>query len=353
LVDEMDLSRSTINRAIAELGEAGFVEETSAGITATLAGRLAVDRLDVFQTELGDLVAADAVVDPLPADVSLTTDAIVGAQAVLATDPMPYQPLELVHDELVDADRYQALLPVLDDPRHVRLLYEHVVTEGREANLVVTPPVFETFRKEFPRRMAAMAKAEEFRVSVTADLPPFAVCCVEDGTDRSVAIVVFTDTGTVHGAVLNDTDDAVEWAADSFETAAGAATDRTAALVADTDGGTVTDSLGVGLASRGQSLSVPLERDGFIRLDTTYFGNKPIADPETAWRAGLSLVEVHTGYAVKRTHDADDVGAKTGPAESVTERLMSTLADGTDCVVVGPPGAGKSTLCKRVACAWY
>lgn len=354
LVEDMGLSRSTINRAISELEAAGFAESTPSGITATLAGRLAVDRLTSFQSELEDLAAAEAVVDPLPVDVPVTTDVVVGADAVLASDPTPYEPLERAHDELKEANSYRVLLPVLDDPRHVRLLYEHVITGGNTADLVVTPSVFETLCEEFPRRMTAMTESDEFRVSVTDDLPPFTLGCFDDGADRTVTVVVFTDSGTVHGALINETNGAGVWAADRFETAARAATDRTDELVADPDGGTVTDSPERGLATRGQSLSVPLEREGFVRLDTTYFGNEPVADPETAWRAGLSLVEVHTGYAVERTHDADDVGVdETDPDESVTDRLTSALTEGTDCVVVGPPGAGKSTLCKRVACAWY
>lgn len=382
LVEELDHSRSTINRAVSELEDVNLVERGDDGFEATVAGRLALERYGEFQREIDDVVDAEPVLGPVPADSPIDVEAVAGSDATMSTEPAPYRPIERFHDRIADARRYRALLPALDDPRHVRLLYEHVLTNDRSAELVVSPELFDALRTEFPRRTAAMADSGEFRVLV-GEVPPFAVGLVDvgradaragPGADRarleddhagpgddhagSVTVVVFNERGGVHGVIENATADAVRWAEDLYATARADAVDRTDALRPDADGGirAVDGEGGTGLSPTGDTLSVPLEREGFVGLDTSYFRDEPVADPTTAWRSGLTLPEVHTGYAVERTTRTDD-GHDWRTVEDedgeLAAALLSALTDGRNCVVVGPPGSGKSTTCKQVACRWY
>jgi len=377
LVEMTDHSRSTIDRAVRELTELDLVERSEGGVSVTTAGRLALDHLSSFQAGFDDIVSAEAVVDPLPPDSPLSTAIVAGSEAMLATEPVPYRPLERVHDALADADSYRALLPSLDDPRQVRLLYEHVVTDGSPAEIVVTPDLFRTLREEFPRRITAMAESDAFTVLVADDLPPFALSLAtgesSNGPETDAFVAVFTENGAVHGVLANDSAGAVRWADGRYERARERATEQTESLFANTDGGTLGVDPGDGLTALGESLSVSLEREGFVRPDVSYFRDEPIAKPTTAWRAGLSLAEVHTGYAVERTQSPGDRGSSAPTAASgndapetqtaraetepeqrpLTDAVFADLAAGTDCILVGPPGSGKSTLCKRVACRWY
>ena len=363
LVEETGQSRRTINRAVNELEDAGFVERGENGIQATTAGRLARDRLAGFLSDLDDVLTAEAVLDPVPTSTGIAPEVVAGGESILAAGPASYRPLERFHEDLTDTERYRALVPSLDDPRTIRLLYEHVLTRGRPAELVVSPEVFETLREEFPRRMAAMAREEGFSVHV-GEVPPFGLGLFEHDSSGSepttrVHLVVLDENGTVHGSIVNDAAGAVEWAKLQYETARSGATDRTDALIGDADGGVVGVTEGYH-GTIGQSLPVSLEREGFTEIDVSYFGDQPVEDPETAWRAGISLAEVHTGYAIQRpTLDEAD---PSGPDESgddfsgegeLASALTASLAAGSDCIVLGPPGSGKSTICKQVACAWY
>jgi len=355
LVDELDQSRRTISRALNDLEDVDLVERGDDGFAATAAGRLALDRLDTFRSNLDDIVAAEAVLDPLPADTPIETTAVAGGEALLVDESLPHRPLERFYDALADARQYRAVLPALEDPRHFRLLYEHVVTDGRPAELVVAPDLLAALRSEFPRGMAAMAEAEAFDLFGGA-VPPFAVALVETGPEETEAttvfVVVFTEKGGVHGVVKNDGRTARRWAETLYAGQRDGADDRTDDLIPDPDGGVeaVDADGGIARTALGRSMSVALERAGFVRLGQEYFREEPVADPTTAWRAGLTIPEVHTGYAVERTLSDDQSG--TEHAE-LTGALLADLEGGTDCLVVGPPGSGKSTVCKRVACAWY
>jgi len=350
LVEEFDLSRSTLDRAVRELEELNLVERRESKVRVTYAGRLAVDTLETCQSTLGDIEAAEAVLDPLPLDAPLPREAVAGSEARLAAEPVPYEALEPVHDALGDARQYRALLPALDDPRQLRLLYEHVVTQERPAELIVTPELFDTLREQFPRRLATMADQVGFGLRVSETVPPFALACIDGSDGVTVAVVVFAESGAVHGTLINDTHPAVRWARDLIDDAEAGATDRTEELRGAGDG-SLPDDTG-NLPSGSESLPLSLETEGFVRLGTAYFQETPVPDPATVWRTGLSLPEVHVGYAVERALPADRTTSGPG-ARSIAEALSDELAGGADCVVVGLPGSGKSTVCKQVACEWH
>jgi tetratricopeptide (TPR) repeat protein len=218
--------------------------------------------------------------------------------------------------------------------------------------------VLDTLLTEFPQRLAAMADTEAFRLLV-GDGPPFALALVESdgaGPGTTAYVVVFSESGGVHGTLVNGADAAVRWAEERYDGTRAGAEERTDALLARADA----EASAVEVSVVGDRLPVALEREGFVRLDVSFFTEEPVADPTTAWRAGLTLPEVHAGYAVERTlpPDGDDGTADEGDDGSsggreMTAALVADLAAGTDSVVVGLPGSGKSTVCKRVACEWY
>ena len=398
LVAETGQSRSTINRAIKELESLEFVDRSGDGVEATLAGRLAHDNVGTFLADFDDIRTATAVLERLPVDTAIDPEAVAGGEPILATNPAPYRPLERLYDDLSQATRYRALVPTLEDPRHIRVLYEHVVTEGNPAELIVTPEVFETLRTEFPRRSAAMAEEAGLSVFV-GDVPAFGLGLLgrelpgEADEATTTYVVVFDDRGSVHGILVNDVGPAVEWAESTYVDHRNEATDRTEELIPNTDGGVVGIGSVANAGSVDGSLPVSLERQGFVRVDVSYFHEEPVDHPTTAWRSGLSIAEVHTGYAIDRSHVriedeltederteggltedertegglTEDERTEDGLTEDertedewsasattdTASKILDALETGADTVVVGPPGSGKSTICKQVACRWY
>ncbi|WP_254864640.1 tetratricopeptide repeat protein [Halovivax gelatinilyticus] len=361
IIDETGQARSTVHRAVTELTELGLVRRGDEGVEATITGRFVRDQLVDYLDALDDVLAAREVLEPLPTATDVPFDVTVGADVVPASDPAPYRPADRNHSALTDARGYRALMPTIEESRTVRVLYEHVVTRGRPAELVVSPAVFETLRSEFPRRATLLAESQNCTVYV-ADIPPYGLALHElesngdDPTERA-HLVVHNESGGIHGLLATETVEGISWASGQYERYREAGTDRTSDLIADTDGGVRTADPR-GSSPIGQSLPVSLEREGFVRIDDAYFRNEPVASPTTAWRTGLSLAEVHTGYAIERPSTAPNVGRaadardaeRAGPLD---ESITAALVDGTDTIVLGPPGSGKSTICKQVACAWY
>jgi len=109
-------------------------------------------------------------------------------------------------------------------------------------------------------------------------------------------------------------------------------------------------------ATRPYDRAITLDEQGFVQVTDGFFARREPAPLVEAWRRGLDLVDVHAGRAVARdppTTTGQEAGAFAGlDAENMTEALVATLRHGSDCAVLGPPGSGKSTVCKQVACAW-
>ncbi|WP_255193074.1 tetratricopeptide repeat protein [Natronobeatus ordinarius] len=368
ITDETGHSRSTVHRAVNELTELGVVTRTDDGIEATITGRIARDQLTSSLADFDDILKARAVLEPLPAQSTITSAAIAGAETILAEEPTPYRPADRFHEALADATTFRAVLPTLEESRTIRVLYEHVVTRENRAELVVSQAVFETLRTEFPRRMAVLAESDHCAVHVS-DVPEYTLGVLEHrptpGAERttSVHVVVHNDSGGIHGLLVNETERAVSWARDLYERCRRSGTDRTEELLADVGENTeVNDQPGRGTC--GHSLPVSLERAGFVTIGASYFQNEPVAKPATAWRAELSPAEVHVGYAVAReaqptveesTTDAAELeGVESDGRDSgIGAELAAELGAGTNAIVLGPPGSGKSTICKQVACRWY
>jgi len=342
--DRTGVSRSTVNRAVRSLESAGLVENVGGAYALTAVGRLALDHYETYRRDWTDLFEARAVLEALPRDAPITMDAVAGGDAVASPAELPYEPVERLRATVESATTYRAALPALSDPREFTQLYEHVVTDGDAAALVVPPDLRSSMAEAFPQRLAAMAERDGFDLFV-GDVPAYGLVLTEDDEGTTLTVVVFGDAGGIGGLVENDDDRAVEWAEECYESLRTAADCVTDDLAQTTDGGVTTASdAGAAGADLPLPLPVALERQGFVRVDRSYFVDSTVRDPTDAWRAGLDLAEVHAGYAVERT---DEDG------EPLVDRLTGALAAGTDCALVGPAGSGKSTTAKQVACEWY
>jgi tetratricopeptide (TPR) repeat protein len=357
LEDDLDCSRSTIDRAIRRLEAAELVERTSEGYVATPTGRVAVDRYCEYLSDQHGVDAARAVLSSLPADCAVPTDLVVGGETVEAAESSG-RAFERLGRRLRDANRYAAALPEVGDSRHLRLLHSRVTDGELSTRLLLDDDLVDRLAAEFPGLVADLVDAEGCSVR-RADLPPYGLALVERN-DGACSVLTAYDEGVLAGLVENESDRAVDCARTRLDTRGDGAATVEAPTPADDGvtppvGGTTRDALAAASA---------------VRLDDEYFTERTPGDPETAWRLGFDPVDVYYGYAVERTDPSVATGAdgrkgdrrgtettvgegdagSTGPPVSAV--LADRLAGGGDHVVVGPPGSGKSTVCRQVACRW-
>jgi len=91
-------------------------------------------------------------------------------------------------------------------------------------------------------------------------------------------------------------------------------------------------------------LTQPARDEGFRQLTPSEFALGPDPRPERCWRIGFTLADARAGLPAER------LGQRGG--QEASAELVEMLRAGEDCIVVGGPGSGKSTLCKQVAVRW-
>jgi len=115
LVDELDHSRSTVNRAIDELEAAGLVAGETDGYRTTLTGRLLAQSYRRFLTVAADVDAAsETLARSVPTSHSRRPRC--GRRHLPRRGPDPYRPLERLDAVLADADSIAAALPTPRPP---------------------------------------------------------------------------------------------------------------------------------------------------------------------------------------------------------------------------------------------
>jgi len=346
LAEAVGQSRSTVDRAIRALEEAGFVTRKREGYVPTQTGRLALKRYRRFLAEQEAISAASDVLTALPAEPELRIELIETAD--VERFDSSYQLFERLADRLADARRYRAVLPDVVDTRQLRLCHARAVEGTLDVELLVAADRLAELRREFPMLCSELIDAATVRTLETP--PPFALLFVTGGDESpdsagtgssrpTELLLAPYDGDDVRGVFSTSVEGSLAWA-NAYYDELSSESQRAAATLAD--GGAVTDVPTL----TGAELPRSLRSEGFVRLDADYFTQREPMAPTTAWRAGLDLPEVQAGYAIDRRIELH------GEVRSLTDELFEQLEDGSDVALLGPPGSGKSTVCKQVACAW-
>ena len=361
LVDEMGCSRSTVNRAIDELEDESLVTRETDGYRTTLTGRLLASSYREFLTAAADVDDTREVLSPLGASIDLSPVALRNADTYRAAGPDPYRPLERLDSAVVDATVADIAVPTLPYPRLLDRLRNLAsgdgpgsrtstdgdtpvdpATDENGVTLVLDNALYRHARTRFPADIAAVASAPGTTVATTDRVDVGIVA-----TDEVCLTLVFDDEGGLHGITESTDSAAVEWARSRVRSLASDGDGVTGELadLSENDGGDTAPGGFIGRTAADDGMS--LTAQGFSVLDDDRLTRE--ADPTGPLRASPSFSEVAAGHVVERTAPTPEGDGR----QAIADRLLTGLDDGTDHALVGPPGSGKSTVCRDVAVRWH
>jgi len=211
LVEELSVSRSTVDRAIDDLTGAGLVERGADGYTVTLNGRLAHDAYREYAALTDGLAAARPLLDALPASTRLPPGVLAGADVEIAEPHAPEGALSQAVSTLERSSTLRGFAPVVKT-NYVALIHEAVV----ENDLAVEIVVEERTRESLPAIARGSDELRELLASPAVSLLeveeelPYALWLM-DTPERAVAGITVHDAGGIVGVVTNDRPDAVDW----------------------------------------------------------------------------------------------------------------------------------------------
>jgi tetratricopeptide (TPR) repeat protein/predicted transcriptional regulator len=353
-VDRLDSSRSTVTRALSELRDAGLLQKTTTGYTATAAARMAVAEYRRYEATMASILRAGDLLEPISTDSLPSMDFLVGSKHQPVTDDAPFRPLETVADRVRGAEAIQAYLPTLVTPYLLRLLAERASVDQTTTEVVFDEGLFREVRGQYPELLGHLAASDDSTVWTATDRE-YAVFLATHADHTTCSMVVYEDSATVLGALHNDEPDAVDWGQSVFAGIRDGGTEVTDQLKDATgvgklgsDGGSVPAvSKGLGDervgAGRPQELPMDLTRAGFVEVTHPDSRGEDTPPPSVTWRTEFTLGDVRAGHTAARY---------TADGDQFDTQLLEDLLAGENRVLIGPPGAGKSVVCKRVACEW-
>ncbi|RLM49649.1 winged helix-turn-helix domain-containing protein [Halorubrum sp. Atlit-28R] len=213
LEDELDGSRSTLDRALRELADANLATYEDGVWKPTHLGRCSFEAREAYLDQIDSLAEAAPLLTELPSGSPVGCEFIIGAD-VYETDPsMPDAVMQTLLDSVEGGHVILMATPVIvtgfSDEFYGRVSSD----EDYSLEVLIPPDVFERSRTTFPTPTDEIPNDENVRLH-TAPIPFNFGLWVVDSTEAG--IIIFTDRG-LRGILLNDTTDALDWAVEQYE----------------------------------------------------------------------------------------------------------------------------------------
>jgi predicted transcriptional regulator len=213
LVERLDTSRSTVDRAIADLEAYDLVRRPGDHYDLTMAGKTAYERHQDYLADLSAIARARDIVASLSPEVPFSHELLADAEIELAEPHDPNQPLELATDIISDASTLRKVTPAIF-PICVEVLKEQA-TDGLTVDLVVPADVVEALQTRYSEEMACFTDGDH-QFQELPETPPYGLWIAETDDKEYVGLMPHSETG-VRGLVVTDDRDALRWARDQYD----------------------------------------------------------------------------------------------------------------------------------------
>jgi predicted transcriptional regulator len=217
LGDAVGVSRSTVDRAIADLTEVGLVRDVGGGFEATRAGQLALETHRAYREATDTLGAAEPLLASMPDDAPMGIDVLDGGTVTYADPALPETALTEVLTRLPEAETLRGFAPVVKT-NYVSMLEDAVVEEGLSVEIVLTADTLESLKRTTAARaeVAEFFAADAVDVFVTEEELPYALWLL-DGPALEHAGITVHEGGAVVGVLSNERPEAVANYRDQYE----------------------------------------------------------------------------------------------------------------------------------------
>lgn len=210
LVESLDVSRSTVDRAIRELQSEGVVERRDGGYALTLPGRILLEQYREFEQVVAGVDEAGELLSVLPADAELPPEMLADLEVTKSERTTPYRPVERFFELVEDAEAIRILSTAIG-PQFVDAIHEQITEEGMAYTVAATESIVERLVSEYTRQLSEALATGHMELRELAADPPFTVAVLELPTATYAGVILYGSEGA-RGFLCNDAADAVAWA---------------------------------------------------------------------------------------------------------------------------------------------
>lgn len=208
----VDLSPSTIDRAIRELEGNGYIEQIDGRYRSTLTGQLALESYDRFTTTMDGIRESIDLLSTLESGVSLAPAVLANAE-VIRTSRGSRDHIERSATMLDGAERIRTILSKVS-PQYIDLYYEQVM-DGIDVSVVASASRIEQLITDYYDRLTELIGTDRVDLRQATEEAPFGLTIAESGSETTVELRVYGPDG-LRGIIINDTAKAITWANEHY-----------------------------------------------------------------------------------------------------------------------------------------
>lgn len=215
LVERLDVSRSTVDRAVRDLRAASLVRTEGGTVVVTSVGRLGNDAAERYRRSISNVCRALDLLEPLPADTPLDPVLLSGATVHRPTSGPGRQALRAALSVVEGADTVYACSRAVTDTSAPAAAHRLVVDAEATLEVVYASNVAEYIRTNYPENHREMVATGRYRAFESPSVP-FGLFVATSGGETHVAVACYDSDDTLVGVLTNDSDAAVAWAESTY-----------------------------------------------------------------------------------------------------------------------------------------
>lgn len=217
LTDVLDAPRSTVDRAVRELEDAGLVERSNSEFTTTLTGEFAFNRYMEYTRFSQSLFEAKEILNTADVDSDdIPPELLYDASVSQPEAHMPDQAVQGVKNLVMGSEYLHGLAPVALSA-FTTWIQEMLAQGDHSFEIVASEKVLETLQTAMKGDFQALQQhSDDFELLVTDDDMPYALWFASPNGVEHVGLTVYDDTGAI-GTIVSGNEVAVEWGRDQYD----------------------------------------------------------------------------------------------------------------------------------------
>lgn len=216
LVEILDLSRSTIDRALRDLETAALVQQTNGRYRTTFYGRALQAVYDSFLESLEQVLRAKSLLELLPPNIAFDFALLWDAELCIAEEPALHVPATRLRALLEEATHFKGLAYAHTSSTAQDVIREQIIRGETTAEIVFRREMYQYLANTYPEFMQSLVSTEQF-TGFQTDGIPFGLFLFEIQDSKHVCLVVYRADQTLKGILVNDDPAAVRWGEEVYE----------------------------------------------------------------------------------------------------------------------------------------
>lgn len=216
LTAELEVSRSTVNRATRELKACGLVKQGDSGLHFTTYGKAAYDQFVRFRECIRSTHAVSREINTVSCGRELDLRLLADVEFVHATPHKPNKPVSFLRSALEETTMIKGILPGVTWPL-IQSIVECCTNDGTKFELVVPEEAVLRMQHQYTNQLETLLETDTVTLIETNHKPSFGLLVSNtDEMGPTVHVLIYDEDGHVKSVSESTTDMAVSAAQDLY-----------------------------------------------------------------------------------------------------------------------------------------